>query len=817
MEEVEEEDDRRMYGGEKEKEDDRKRSQDADARCSETAAATAPQPPPPWLVRAEVTIRHGGIQTNSDSGQSPVGASSTLTDSNGVRMIYRWNTSQPNINPPSTTTTTTAVPSMTPSMGTIPPNSYGFQRGNILFTSTPPPRSQPSGSFTIPRSGFSMKDDSNLSINRGFNDSGYNSERFSPQSYSSLPSRRSSQQYNRRCKSTCNIVLAAFDPKKNLSNDEFITTRSQTREPLKFSTLEADRPPWHSHRMAASHHHHHHHNHQQQQHVSARSRFSTVPEVCEDCAEGSTASPFTTHFCTRVLEKTANKRTTISKDASSQTTDIESRSSSLTTSKTGKVRRKALDIYLADEQKRKKQENSPIGASIDTTSQPSTTTATTTDTEKSDASTVDENTKRKSRTVHIDVYCTGSDEECSTESSEEERSTTAMTVFENKDVKVTHTQQTTDNDLPRGFTDNKAFLARTAERRCESFKNAPMRMPSLASSKGYESDDLLSSLYPSQFSSYTALKDIDSTPWSAASSMIALPFPDDYDSAAATSAKDTFSDIESIVNGGKPTLTPCDSFEYANSSDRERIRKMETIWGNKTEPEEKDKTWRSPQIERKHLLRNRKMREYLEKHEIGWSSDDTAAESDDSGTIGWTFIANKDHSEEASKKKDIVSPTSQINPETAENVSPNVVHHQEPKRCDPLDDHSDSTTRSELASRTYKLRDQIGLFSSKTPSPLPSKVPSRVTSPFMTPQGERTDHIVKASIFGSVIGAFRKPGHHVGPAKNPNCSCEHCRRYFEEDNTRERSCSFGEPDKRSARSTNTQRNIIRPAPTSYGH
>ncbi|KAI4499213.1 hypothetical protein M0802_005796 [Mischocyttarus mexicanus] len=769
VEEVEEEDDRRMYGGGKDKENDQKRSVDAAGRCSETPAA------PPWLVRAEVTIRHGGIQTNSNSGQSPVGASSTVTDSNGVRMIYRWNAGQSNINPPSTTTaaatttttTTTTVPSMTSSMGTIPPNSYGFQRGNILFTSTPPPRSQPSGYFTIPRSGSSIKDDSSLSRNRGFNDSGYNSDRFSPQSYSSLPSRRSSsQQYNRRCKSTCNIVLAAFDPKKNLTNDEFITTRSQTgKEPLKFSTLEADRPSWNYHRMPSHHHHHLHHHQQQQQqqqHVSARSRFSTVPEVCEDCAEGSTASPFTTHFCTRVLEKTASKSTTISKDASSQTTDIESRSSSLTTSKTGKVRRKALDIYLADEQKRKKQENSPVGAPIDTP-RPSPTAATTTDTEKSDASTtVDENTKRKSRTVHIDVYCTGSDEECSTESSEEERSNTALTVFENKDVKLTHTQQTTDKDLPRGFKDNKAFLARTAERRCESFKNAPMRMPSLASTKGYESDDLLSSLYPSQFSSYSALKDIDSAPWSAASSMIGLPFADDYDSAAATSSKDTFSDIESIVNGGKPTLTPCDSFEYANSSDRDRIRKMETIWGGKTElKEDKDKTWRSPQIERKHLLRNRKMREYLEKHEIGWSSDDTAAESDDSGTIGWTFIANKDHSEGASNKKDVVSPASLINPETAENVFPNTVNRQEPKRCDPSDDHSDSTSRSELGSRVYTLRDQIGLFSSNSPSPLPSKVPSRVTSPFMTSQGERTDHIVKASIFGSVIGAFRKPGHHA--------------------------------------------------------
>lgn len=366
-----------MYGVKKD-ENDRERSDDVG---SQTA-------PPPWSVRAEVTIRHGGAQTISDSLQSTVGTSSTtMTDStNGVRMIYRWNTGQPSPNnnksaasASTTTTTTTNTQSMVG--GIIPPNSYGFQRGNILFTSTPPPRGQQQfGTFTIPRPLSSIKDDDPCrpSMNRGFNDSGYNSERFSPHSYSSLPSRRTYQQYNRRCKSTCNIVLAAFDPKRSPSYDEPITTttRSLTKEPLsKSTTLEDhDRSSWNYHRTTSSNYHHHqhqhhlhhppphHHNHhlqqqqQQQQHVSARSRFSTVPEVCEDCSEGSTASPFTTHFCTRVLEKTASKVTTISKDASSQTTDIESRTSTISsTSRTGRVRRKALDIQLADElQKRKK-------------------------------------------------------------------------------------------------------------------------------------------------------------------------------------------------------------------------------------------------------------------------------------------------------------------------------------------------------------------------------------------------------------------------------------------------------------------------------
>lgn len=35
-----------------------------------------------------------------------------------------------------------------------------------------------------------------------------------------------------------------------------------------------------------------------------------------------------------------------------------------------------------------------------------------------------------------------------------------------------------------------------------------------------------------------------------------------------------------------------------------------------------------------------------------------------------------------------------------------------------------------------------------------------------------------ASRFGQVINVFKKPGHHKGPTKNPDCCCDHCKRYF---------------------------------------
>ncbi|KAG7187644.1 hypothetical protein KM043_016702 [Ampulex compressa] len=721
--------------------------------------------PPPWLVRAEVTIRHGTPVT-SESAQLPAAASSTVTDSSGVRMVYRWNTTEPGptANPPSAPTT--------------PVGSYGFQRGNILFTSTPPPRPA-TGFYTIPRSGSSGNEDSSFrGRSANVSDSGYNSEQFSPLSYSSLPTRRPSQQYNRRCKSTCSIVLSTAGLEDDARKESVDGKPSNEAGKSPYSDAWRHRPPGH---------------------VFSRYKFSTVPEVCEDCAEGTTSSAFTTHFCTRVPEKASGKSHAVSKDAASQTTDIESRGSSSTISRGSKVRRKAANGLQSEEQKRKKK-----GIRSPTVTEGTTTTGTTVDSEKSDSSAKDDSTKRKSRTVHIDVYCTGSDEELIGSSSSSENETgTPMTVYEGTGVKVVHTP-TTGTILPRGFQDETAFLKRATERRCESFRNAPMRMPSLASSKGYESDDVLSSLYPSQFSSYSALRDADSTAWSAASSSTAVPFDDD--SVTPTSSKDTFSDIDSLI-ASKASLTPCDSFEYANSADRERIRRMERIW--ETSERGRGKTWRSPHIERRHLMQNKKMREYLERHEIGWSSGDSAEDSDESATVGWSFVSGNEDTK-------LVKKNSAIRRPSEKKIEP--IIELAIKGEKPGDDRSDSTTRSDCIPHPYSLRDQIGPFGSKSPSPLPSKVPSRVTSPFTTPQGEKTDHIVKASVFGAVVGAFRKPGHHIGPSKNPSCSCEHCRRYFEEESGgRGRSQSLSEVERRPGQASISKKDILCPTPTYSRH
>lgn len=57
------------------------------------------------------------------------------------------------------------------------------------------------------------------------------------------------------------------------------------------------------------------------------------------------------------------------------------------------------------------------------------------------------------------------------------------------------------------------------------------------------------------------------------------------------------------------------------------------------------------------------------------------------------------------------------------------------------------------------------------------------------------DHLALANKFGSVIRTMKKPGHHVGPVRNPACLCETCKRWVlerEQGQGRGRAFSFGD-------------------------
>lgn len=57
------------------------------------------------------------------------------------------------------------------------------------------------------------------------------------------------------------------------------------------------------------------------------------------------------------------------------------------------------------------------------------------------------------------------------------------------------------------------------------------------------------------------------------------------------------------------------------------------------------------------------------------------------------------------------------------------------------------------------------------------------------------DHLALAKKFGPVVRTMRKPGHHVGPVRNPTCLCETCKRWVlerEQVQGRDRAFSFGD-------------------------
>lgn len=95
----------------------------------------------------------------------------------------------------------------------------------------------------------------------------------------------------------------------------------------------------------------------------------------------------------------------------------------------------------------------------------------------------------------------------------------------------------------------------------------------------------------------------------------------------------------------------------------------------------------------------------------------------------------------------------------------------------------------ELPERSIQMRNQTR---TNQLWPKPEFRNDDVRSPTPMPTGYTREHLMRARKFGSVIGSIRKPGHHVGPSKNPDCSCEYCRRWFSErgDHFRERASSL---------------------------
>ncbi|KAJ8877691.1 hypothetical protein PR048_022146 [Dryococelus australis] len=709
-----------------------------------------------WSVHAQLTISH-----QQPPGTAPLPtASSTGVTSNGdrVQMECSWRSQ------PGTTTTTTTNTTTTASRP-----CYGFQRGNILFTTRPPTKDAQPVTTNQPKPS---------------RDSGYSSSQFS---YNSLPTRKPSQPYNRRCKSTCSIVLNQ-------------ATNHRCSDPVCYHS------------------------------APSTAAFSSVPEGCEVCGGGrsptaarraSRLNTFTSHFCTRVPEKAVTEK--LSKDVASQTLEglpqLEEKSA--TSEQQKQVRRTPYNT-------RSKTDSQLLDIPGSSGSKPKVSKRVTRSPAKlrgkspvllgrrsQGSQCSDHENKQKPRTVHIDVYCTGSEDADASSSSDSDTAeegdslSSPQTVYESEKFKVVHTRAG-KNQLPQSYVgqqnnkkEGSAPHRKSESFKCESVKESPIP-------RGYESDDILSSAYPSKQSSCTWLNDnfsilSDTTgdlSTAMSSSSCALS-GDGYESVTATSWKDTGTDVDSVVHS-TVSIAQSDSFDYADSIDRLRIRAKEKAW-------EESKCWRSPQQERRHLLQQEKLKEYVEKNKDImpfplWKPDSTEDSEDDDETgdawsIGGWDCTQKHGSlkrEDTVKmvNKDKYSPAaaadSSLKDQKQNEVSEKLAiipSHVVPILKVPV---SDVGSLSDSSPSLYKhVRRSIGPFGSRSPSPPPAKVESSVTSPF-TVFGKTTNQLLKAQKFGTIVGAFRKPGHHVGPSKNPDCHCEHCRRFYEETGHRSRTRSVGD-------------------------
>ncbi|XP_067001339.2 uncharacterized protein [Anabrus simplex] len=781
-----------------------------------------------WSLHAELTFSHQR-PTSFHQGSTSNPTTRQSDPNNRMHMQYLWNTQ----------------PEQSSSRRTLHP-CYGFQRGNILFTTTPPSHSSQNNQTR------------NLQINQpvcGPRQSFANqtppshthSQAASVPSYDSVAN-RTSQPYNRRCKSTCSIILSGDHASTSQIKSDSVGSnknvdRGRSCSPVTqcYHTL--------THRCGDPVCYHATPATPDDTLLSGPGFPSAIPESCEVCGGGRSptavrraakANTFTTHFCTRVPERVSaasagEKRDFIPvkerKDAASQTSDVTSVGNTVQqtvqpSELENKIKKISAPVHETFVKKKlgKRTSSSCIKSKDHSSHQQGTDPTADCGTFYPEV----EGSPHKPRTVHIDVYCTGSEDadadtsdllDTETDSVEEGESwSSPQTVFESDKLRVVH-KRASKNELPQALQQEQVSRKKSdLSRISDSFNYSS---PFSVEPKGFDSDDGLTSQYPSKESSYTTLEDAESslqseipgasrdTSWSTLSSHV---YGDGYDSATATSWKDTATELDSLVQSSL-SLAQSDSFDYADAIDRLRIREKERAWAEVEHNNSGDqsKSWQCPQRERKRILQRQKFREYVAKHlgktafplwKPGSCEDSDDDEEDETGDT-WSFgggpsspklgTMRKEDNIKGSVKGEVLSSDKSTPTVAAERRLENASVKSFKSNTPHLPGDSGSLSDSgPIHCHKFHHRSIIGPFGSKSPSPPPAKLESTVTLPFTTIFGRRTDQLLKAQKFGTIVGAFRKPGHHVGPSKNPDCTCVHCREYYQGSAHRGRARSVGE-------------------------
>lgn len=211
-------------------------------------------------------------------------------------------------------------------------------------------------------------------------------------------------------------------------------------------------------------------------------------------------------------------------------------------------------------------------------------------------------------------------------------------------------------------------------------------------------------------------------------------------SSMASSSAAMFEDLESFGGGTghmmmvpSSNLSTADSFEYESNVDRVRIRQMEQMWMDSTAAAAASgsgKGWRSPEKERKFMLQQKR------KHEGAAPMTELTEDSEDS----------EEHNNRGKKTEE-----QQRNHRKAASMDVNRFYMRQ------------NAVESE-APTTPLTPDEPAAAAQAPPLRRP---PPRL----VIPHGPRATGA--STRFGERIESTRQ--RHFGPAKNPDCPCDHCR------------------------------------------
>ncbi|XP_049542050.1 uncharacterized protein LOC125955147 [Anopheles darlingi] len=198
---------------------------------------------------------------------------------------------------------------------------------------------------------------------------------------------------------------------------------------------------------------------------------------------------------------------------------------------------------------------------------------------------------------------------------------------------------------------------------------------------------------------------------------------------------------KSQLNRSGTTATQSDSFEYENSEDRYRIHEMERVWNQQH--------WKSPSVERR----------LLELHNPRHASD-----SEQRASMPRLLRSDSENNLTESDHSFVYDEAPTVPLSRAHDSNPSL---------NELSDSSPSTVKSAShprpADRSRAILQQAILAATMQQQ--------REFSPV---EGYTTEYLAIARRFGSLIKGRRKPGTHMGPVRNPECPCAHCRRWMME-------------------------------------